>query len=118
MIDEQTGCGLLGCSQFANSPFFDFTNIGGLLRLAISSIFALIIIYGIIMVIRATIRIIRSDGDPAKMQEGFGIVRGVILGIVIIFVGIIGMVVVLAFFNAGEITNITPTPPPGLNIPL
>lgn len=115
---DQTGCSLLGCNTVANSAFLDFSNIGGIIRIGVASIFALIIVYGIIMVIRATIRIIRSEGDPLKLQEGFGIVRGVILGIVIIFVGLIGMVVVIAFFNAGSIVNVTPQPPSGLNIPL
>jgi len=108
----------LGCNIVTNSPFLDFSNVGGIIRIGIASIFAIIIIYGIIMVVRATIRIIRSEGDPTKVQEGFGIIRGVILGIVIIFVGLIGMIIVIAFFNAGSIVNITPQPPAGLNVPL
>jgi len=115
---NESGCSLLGCGQFANSPFFDFTNVGGIIRIGLASIFAIIIIYGVIMVIKATLTIIRSEGDPAKVQQGFGVVRGVILGIVIIFVGLIGMVVIIAFFGGGGIVNVTPNTPDGLNIPL
>ncbi|MEO6728960.1 MAG: hypothetical protein ABIM99_03495 [Candidatus Dojkabacteria bacterium] len=117
-FENQSGCSLLGCAQVANSPFLDFTNVGGIVRFVISSVFVIIIIFGILMVIKATVKIIRSEGDPTKVQEGFSIVRGVLLGVVIIFVGIIGMVVVISFFGAGGITNRTPVPPSGLNIPL
>ncbi|MEP7103844.1 MAG: hypothetical protein ABI721_04005 [Candidatus Dojkabacteria bacterium] len=117
-FDNQTGCGLLGCTQFLNSPFWNFTSIGGLLRIGMASIFAIIIIYGIVIVVKAVLKIVRSEGDPTKIQEGYSMVKGVFIGIVLIFVGLIGLVVVIAFFGAGGIINTTPIVPPGVTIPL
>lgn len=114
----QTGCSLLGCGLFQNSPLWDFSSVGGLIRTGVTLIFALIIVYGIFMVIKASLRIIRSEGDPTKVQEGFSIVKGVMLGFIIIFIGIIGMVVVIYFFGAGKIVDTDPTIPDGVNIPL
>ena len=115
---DQTGCTLLNCGPAVDSPFWDFSSIGGLIRAGVASVFAIIIIFGIIMVIRAVLKIVRSEGDETKIQEGYSMVRGVYIGIAIIFLGLIGMVIVLAFFNAGSIVGTTPEVPPGLNIPL
>lgn len=113
-----TGCGLLDCTKYNQSPFWDFTTVGGLIRTGVSLIFALIIVYGVFMVVRAVVKIIRSEGDPAKVQEGYSIIRGVYIGIGIIFIGVIGIVLLIYFFGSGNLTIQNPITPDGVNIPI
>jgi hypothetical protein len=114
-----TACGLLGCDLVGGQGNVDqiLGGIGPLIRFGLSSVFAVIIILGVYMTIRAAVNIIRSEGDPGKMEEGYKILKGIWIGVGLIFVGIIGIVVILAFFQAGDITDVNPIIPPGVTLP-
>jgi large-conductance mechanosensitive channel len=108
-------CGFLPCDQSftaeTGSPQEIALSFG---RFFASLIFVGIIAFGIFQVIRASLKIIRSEGDSSKIQDGADTLKGVMIGIGMIFVGLIGLVIILAFFGAEGVVN-TPVPPtPGL----
>jgi len=86
--------------------------IVALVRLALQLVFIGIIIISIYIIIRAALKYIRSEGDESKIQEAQKAIKSVFIGIAALFIGIIGIVIILAFFNAGvgetpnEINNV------------
>ncbi len=122
--DDNTGglCGILPC-QLA-SPCLG-TNCGGdslslvgtLLEFALSFIFVGILIFGIWLILQATLKIIRSEGNEEQVQSGYKLIKGAYTGIVLIFVGIIGLVVVFALFNATDIFKVGTGNIPELSAP-
>lgn len=115
---DPSACGLLGCDIIGGQGNVDAIvgSTGGLIRLGFSLIFVVIIVIGIAMIVKAAFTIIRSEGDSSKIEEGYKTLKGVWIGVGLIFVGIIGVVVVLAFFNA-EVVDTNPEVPPGVVLP-
>lgn len=70
-------------------------------NLIVSLIFVAIIIFSIYVIIRAAIKYIRSEGDPAKIEEAQKAIKSVFIGIAALFVGLIGVIIIIAFFGAG-----------------
>lgn len=110
-------CEIFGCSEFTN---FDPSNVtlGGavsVVQWGASLIFVIIIIIGIFSIVRGSYKMINSEGDDAKIQEGFKVIRAVWIGIGLIFLGLIGIVVISAIFGGEGIFNLNPTPPADLN---
>ncbi len=82
-------------------------------------IFVGIIIYGVFLIIRAALKIIRSEGDASKVQEGSQSIRGVFIGLIVIFIGIIGVVIITVLFNAEGIFSLSqPEDIPLINEPV
>jgi len=73
---------------------------------------------GVALIIRAAVKIVRSEGDKDKMQEGIENIRGVFFGIIVIFVGIIGIIVISILFNATNIFQQNPEDPPLIDLPI
>ena len=102
-------CGTLSTTETANQ-------ISGYIKLALNLIFIGIIIIAIYIIIKAAIKYIRSEGDEGKIQESQKAIKSVFIGIAALFVGIIGIIIVLAFFNAtGAVNQNTSTPNNFLN---
>lgn len=120
--NNSSACGLLPCNIYDNSAFPINENlnlkVSDLIKVGLGAVFVLILIYGIFLIIKAALTIIRSEGDEAKIQEGSGAVRAVFLGIGIIFIGIIGLVILIAFFGASNLTNQELNAPGNVQIPL
>jgi uncharacterized membrane protein YidH (DUF202 family) len=83
----------------------DLTAAGQLIRFALSLVFVAIIAISIYVIIRAALKYIRSEGDPGKVEEAQKAIKNVFIGIGALFVGIIGIVIILAFFQAGNALN-------------
>jgi len=94
------------------------TDTESIIKFSFTLIFVAIIILGISMILRAVVKIIQSEGDEKKMQEGIEYMRGVMFGVIIIFVGIIGIVIITVLFNAQDILNQEPGDPPLLDLPV
>jgi hypothetical protein len=71
-----------------------------LVRLALQLVFVGIIIVSIYIIIRAALKYIRSEGDDTKIQEAQKAIKSVFVGIAALFIGVIGIVIILAFFQA------------------
>jgi len=71
-------------------------------NLIVSLIFVAIIIFSIFVIIKAAIKYIRSEGDPAKIEEAQKAIKSVFVGIAALFVGLIGIIIIIAFFGAGD----------------
>jgi hypothetical protein len=98
------------------------TSTSTYIQLGVGLIFVGIIVLGIVVIIRAALKIIRSEGDEKKVQEGSENLRGVFFGVIIIFIGIIGVVIIISLFGATSIFNANPVVPtdnskPLINIP-
>ncbi len=84
----------------------------------LSIIFVLIIIYGIFLVIKASLTIIRAESNAEKVQEGFAGIKAVMIGIAVIFIGLIGLIVVVGLFSgSGIFSPDLESPDPGSNLP-
>lgn len=121
-IKAQTAADILPCDQYDTSAFDACGDVNGqvtsVIQVGISLVFALIILYGIFLIIKAALTIIRSNGDSAQLESGVNMIRGVYIGIGIIFIGIIGLIIVIAFFGAGGILNTTVNTPGNVVIPI
>lgn len=71
-----------------------------IIRWGVSLIFVGIIIFGVFLIIKASLKIIRSEGNESMVQEGAQSIRGVFIGLIVIFIGIIGVVIIAVLFNA------------------
>ncbi len=69
------------------------------LSLIISLVFIAIILISVFIIIRAAITYIQSQGEEGKIAEAQKAIKSVFIGIGVLFVGIIGLVLVLVFFN-------------------
>jgi hypothetical protein len=112
---------LLPCDQY-NTSVFDAcgdvnSQITSVIRIGLTLVFSIIVFYGIFLIIKAALSIIRSEGDSSKIEAGIGIIKSVYWGIAMIFIGIVGIVIVLSFFGAqAAIGNINT--PGNISIPL
>ena len=112
-VPGQTACGLLGCSNLGIDPTrFEDLNVLQIFTLITSLIFVGIIALGIFYVVKAVIKIIRSEGDPSKVEEGSKIFKGIFIGLIMILAGIVGVVLMVALFQAGDIFSANPELPP------
>lgn len=82
------------------------TTVRGWINLGITLLFIGIILIAVFIIVQAAIKYIQSQGDEGKIAEAQKAIKSVFIGIALLFVGIIGIVLVLAFFNAGGL--ITP----------
>ncbi|MDQ6986089.1 MAG: hypothetical protein Q9M91_05780 [Candidatus Dojkabacteria bacterium] len=73
-----------------------------LIQLGVSLVFIGIIIIAVGTIIKAAVVYIRSEGNEGKIQESQKAIKSVFIGIGALIIGIIGLVIVLAIFNAGE----------------
>lgn len=112
-LPGETACGLLGCSELGiDIGRFDDLNILGIISLIAGLVFTVIIIIGVFYVVRGAIKIVRSEGDPSKIEEGTKMFKGVYIGLFMILGGILGFVLVLALFNSGSTFDLNPELPP------
>lgn len=107
-------CGIFGQTS-ANSSL---DTVSSYIRFGISLVFIGIIIFGVYQIIKGALKIIRSEGDPSKIEEGANVFKGVFIGIIMIFAGVIGLLILIAFFSSGYGSNLNLNNPAGTNIPL
>jgi hypothetical protein len=77
------------------------------LRTVLSFVFIGIILISVFIILRAGIKYIQSQGDPGKIAEAQKAIQSVFVGFAVLFVGIIGLVLILAFFNITGLTDTT-----------
>jgi len=78
---------------------------GSFVRFGVSLIFVGIIAIAVFMIIKAALKYIRAEGDESKVEEATKAIKNVFLGVGALIVGIIGLVILLAFFNATPALN-------------
>ncbi|MBL8014882.1 MAG: hypothetical protein JNK26_01685 [Candidatus Doudnabacteria bacterium] len=69
-------------------------------NLGITLLFIGIILIAVYIIVKAAITYIQSQGDEGKIAEAQKAIKSVFIGIALLFVGIIGIILVLAFFGA------------------
>lgn len=76
------------------------TTVRTWVNLGITILFIGIILLAVFIIVQAAIKYIQSQGDEGKIAEAQKAIKSVFIGIALLFVGIIGIVLVLAFFSA------------------
>lgn len=74
-------------------------------QLILSLVFIGIILLSVIIIIQAGIKYIQSQGNEGQIKEAQKAIKSVFIGIGVLFVGIIGIVLVLLFFNGQGFLN-------------
>ncbi len=99
-------CNALGINSAENATgqVIGFTQTR--LQQIVSLLFIGIIIISVFIIVQAGVKYIQSQGEEGKIAEAQKAIRSVFIGIAVLFVGIIGLILVLAFFNAsGLVAN-------------
>jgi hypothetical protein len=86
--------------------------LGSYIRFGLSLVFIAIIGVSIFIIIKAALKYIRSEGDEGKVAEAQKAIKNVFLGVGALIVGIIGLVIILGFFNASGALQTEETPEP------
>ncbi len=98
-------CQAISGSSTSLDPGKATTFIKDRLNIILAVVFIAIILISVFIILRAGIKYIQSQGDPGKIAEAQKAITSVFVGIAILFVGIIGLVLVLAFFNLTGLTS-------------
>lgn len=94
------GIGTNLCQGTAGQTGTDVANsAANTIQLLLSLIFVGIIIVAVYIIIKAAIKYIRSEGDESKVKEAQKAIKTVFVGVAALFVGILGIVLILAFFQ-------------------
>jgi predicted PurR-regulated permease PerM len=81
------------------------TSAANMVQLLLSLVFIAVIVVAVYVIIKAAIKYIRSEGDESKVKDAQKAIKTVFMGVAALFVGILGIVLVLAFFQAsGTVT--------------
>jgi len=119
---SQSVCDLLGCNTVNTGTLQANEGLNGqvanIIKYGLGLVFAAIIVFGIFLTIRAAITIINSNGNEGKVEEGAKVIKGIFIGIGIIFAGIIGIIILLAFFQAGGLLSTKVDVPNNVQIPI
>lgn len=73
--------------------------ISGFIRLALTLAFGIVILAAVAYSILAAIKYIKSQGDAGQVEEANKAIKAIFQGVVAMFVGIIGVVLVFFIFN-------------------
>ncbi len=73
--------------------------ISGFIRLALTLAFGVVILAAVAYSIMAAIKYIKSQGDAGQVEEANKAIKAIFQGVVAMFVGIIGVVLVFFIFN-------------------
>lgn len=104
-------CDFIGpiCQAIFNTTDPDFSGGGAAgsaqtfitsrLGLILSLVFVAIILIAVFVIIRASIKYIQSQGNEEQIADATKAIKSVFIGIAALFVGVLGMVLVAAFFG-------------------
>lgn len=62
----------------------------------------ILVLFGVVSAIQAAFKYIRSQGDSGQMEEAQKAIKAIFYGIAAMMIGIVGIVLVFVFFNAGR----------------
>lgn len=79
--------------------------IATLVQLGLSLIFVVIIAIAIFYIIKSAITYIQSEGNEEKVTEAQKAIKAVFIGIGALFVGILGLVLLITIFGANTALN-------------
>lgn len=102
-------CTALGINTTDNPGQVATTTVRGWVNLGITLLFIGIILIAVFIIVQAAVKYIQSQGDEGKIAEAQKAIKSVFIGIALLFVGVIGIVLVLAFFNGTGIIGGTDT---------
>lgn len=74
-------------------------------NLAVTVIFTAIILISVYVIVTNAVKYIQSQGDEGKIGEAQKAIKSVFIGIALMFVGLVGIVLVLAFFGGNNLLD-------------
>lgn len=75
-------------------------------NLAITVIFTAIILIAVYVIVTNAIKYMQSQGDEGKIGEAQKAIKSVFIGIALMFVGLVGIVLVIAFFGGNQLLDL------------
>lgn len=100
-IGQPFGCNADGTGTFGSSNVIQ-DYVMPRAQFILSLLFIGLILFSVIYVVRAAIIYIQSQGNPEKIGEATKSIRSVFVGLGALFVGIAGILLVLAFFGGTQ----------------
>ncbi|RMD77221.1 hypothetical protein D6810_01530 [Candidatus Dojkabacteria bacterium] len=82
------------------------SDAANLIRFALQLVFVGIVGVAIYVIVKAALKYIRSEGEKESVEQARAAIKTVFAGIAALFVGIVGLVLVIAFFNASGALNV------------
>ncbi len=72
------------------------------IQIIIGLVFIVIIIVAVFIIVKSGVKYIQSQGEEGQIAEATKAIQSVFIGIAMLFLGVIGIVLLLAFFNADQ----------------
>jgi len=111
-------CDFLPCEQTIDGDT-DSTEvesgISTYFRFGVSLIFTGFIAYGIFVIVKSALKIVQSGGEEETITSGVQGLKSVFIGVTMLIVGIIGLILLSAFFGASGIFSTEVQNPDGVN---
>lgn len=119
-VSAQVGfCDLVPCNENITDVTASSTLSLGLriALLVVGLIFTVFIAAGVFFILKAGLKIIRSEGDPSQIEGAVKIMKGVYAGVIILILGVVGLAIILGILQSGQITATPITEPAGITLP-
>lgn len=110
------GSSLCGTTDASDTGAKAATAAANMIQLVLQLIFIGIIVVAVYVIIKSALKYIRSEGEEAKVQEAQKAIKTVFVGVAALFIGILGIVLVLAFFQASGAVDTENTQETGLPV--
>lgn len=115
-VSAQSGfCDFFPCDDTPGDDTSSVAEIDTWVEFGAGLVFVGFIIFGILMIIKASLKIIRSEGDEGQVQEGMIAIRSVMIAVGMLIFGIVGLILLLGIFGKSDFTGPELVTPPGVN---
>lgn len=115
-VNAQSGfCEFFPCDDTPGDDTSAVSNIDTWAEFAAGLVFVGFIIFGVLILIKASLKIIQSEGDEGKVQEGMIAIRSVMIAVSMLIAGIIGLILLLGVFGKSDFSEPDIEAPPGVN---
>ncbi len=101
----QALCETFGLGSGAEASANAGTVVRRWIDLGVTVLFAAIVIIAVYVIVTNAVKYIQSQGEEGKIQEATKAIKSVFIGIALLFVGIVGLVLVLAFFGGSGLLD-------------
>lgn len=111
-------CDLFPCDQVetGEGSLAERGTLGPYLSFGASMVFTLFIVFGIFIIIKAVVTIVRGEGSEESLEAGTKSMKSVFIGVVMLFLGIIGLLLITTLFGAQGIFTTNVENPEGVNL--
>ncbi len=96
-------CDILGCPESLIDGGQIVSSGSSLVEYAVSLVFPGLIVIGVFVIVKSAYRFIKSEGVTQEIESSQKAIKRVFIGIIMLFLGFVGYILILSFFNASKI---------------